>query len=119
MTAPAPESFTTLLVMAKQPVPGRVKTRLVPPCTYEQAAALAEAAFAGTLHTVLTVPARRRILVPDGRPGPWLPPGFDMRGVPMPVPGTGAIQRDRLFAAGTRELAAVLSGSSNVPGETA
>jgi hypothetical protein len=76
--APAPESATTLLVIAKQPIPGRVKTRLVPPCTHEQAAALAEAALADTLHTVLRVPARRRVLVLDGRPGPWLPPGFDI-----------------------------------------
>ena len=36
MTAHAPESATTLLVIAKQPVPGRVKTRLVPPCTHER-----------------------------------------------------------------------------------
>ena len=69
---------TTLLVIAKQPLPGRVKTRLVPPCTPEQAAALAEAALADTLHTVLAAPARRRVLVLDGEPGPWLPPGFDI-----------------------------------------
>jgi uncharacterized protein len=78
VTAHAPEAAATLLVIAKQPVPGRVKTRLVPPCTYEQAAALAEAALADTLHTVLMLPARRRVLVLDGRPGPWLPPGFDI-----------------------------------------
>jgi uncharacterized protein len=53
----------TLIVIAKQPVPGRVKTRLVPPCTHEQAASLAEAALADTLHAVLMVPARRRVLV--------------------------------------------------------
>jgi hypothetical protein len=69
---------TTLLVIAKQPRPGRVKTRLVPPCTPGQAAALAEAALADTLHTVLAAPARRRVLVLDGEPGPWLPPGFDI-----------------------------------------
>ena len=51
MTGPAPQPVTTLLVIAKQPVPGRVKTRLVPPCTHEQAAALAEAALADTLRT--------------------------------------------------------------------
>src|SRR5262249_42743594 len=64
--------------IAKQPVPGKVKTRLVPPCTYEQAAALAEAALTDTLHILLQVPARRRILVLDGQPGPWLPPGFEI-----------------------------------------
>ena len=78
MTAAPPEPVTTLLVIAKQPVPGRVKTRLVPPCTYEQAAALAEAALADTLRTAATVPARRRVLVLDGEPGPWLPPGYDI-----------------------------------------
>ena len=78
MTARTPEPDTTLLIIAKQPVPGKVKTRLVPPCTYEQAAALAEAALTDTLHTLLQVPARRRILVLDGQPGPWLPPGFEI-----------------------------------------
>jgi len=77
VTAPS-SSDTTLLVIAKQPVPGRVKTRLVPPCTYEQAASLAEAALADTLRAVLMTPARRRVLVLDGQPGPWLPPGFDI-----------------------------------------
>jgi uncharacterized protein len=71
-------SATTLLVIAKEPVPGRVKTRLMPPCTPEQAAALAEAALADTLDTVRRTPALRRVLVLDGVPGPWLPPGFDV-----------------------------------------
>jgi hypothetical protein len=93
VTALSPEPATTLLVIAKQPVPGRVKTRLVPPCTHEQAAELAEAALADTLHTVLTVPARRRVLVLDGTPGPWLPPGFDV------VPQCGGSLDERLAAA--------------------
>ena len=91
MTGPAPDTAdTTLLVIAKQPVPGKVKTRLVPPCTYEQAAALAEAALADTLHAAAQVPARRRILVLDGQPGPWLPPGFDV------VPQCGGPLDERL-----------------------
>jgi uncharacterized protein len=73
-----PGAGTTLLVIAKEPVPGRVKTRLVPPCTPQQAAALAEAALVDTLHAVLAAPARRRVLVLDGAPGPWLPPGFEI-----------------------------------------
>ena len=84
---------TTLLVIAKEPVPGRVKTRLVPPCTYEQAAALAEAALADTLHTAAMLPARRRILVLDGQPGPWLPPGFEI------VPQCGGPLDERLAGA--------------------
>ncbi|MER5833871.1 DUF2064 domain-containing protein [Streptomyces sp. NPDC002130] len=164
--------MTTLLVIAKEPRPGRVKTRLTPPFTPQQAAALAEAALADTLHAVADTPAARRVLVLDGAPGPWLPPGFDvvaqcagrlderlaeafarctgpalligmdtpqvtpelltvdftdcdawfgpaedggfwalglacpdpalLRGVPMSTPVTGAVQRERLVAAGLR-----------------
>ncbi|MEU3414521.1 DUF2064 domain-containing protein [Streptomyces sp. NPDC006658] len=70
--------MTTLLVIAKEPLPGRVKTRLTPPFSPAQAAALAEAALADTLHAVAATPATRRVLVLDGTPGPWLPPGFDV-----------------------------------------
>lgn len=69
---------TTLLVIAKEPRPGRVKTRLTPPFPPAEAAALAEAALADTLRAVAATPARRRVLVLDGDPGPWLPPGFDV-----------------------------------------
>ncbi|MDF3299152.1 TIGR04282 family arsenosugar biosynthesis glycosyltransferase [Streptomyces tropicalis] len=164
--------MTTLLVIAKEPRPGRVKTRLSPPFSAREAAALAEAALADTLRAVAAAPAVRRVLVLDGTPGPWLPPGFDvvpqcagglderlagafagctgpalligmdtpqvtpelltvdfadcdacigpaedggfwalglaspdpalLRGVPMSTAGTGALQRERLVAAGLR-----------------
>ncbi|MEV8354735.1 DUF2064 domain-containing protein [Streptomyces niveus] len=71
-------TLTNLLVIAKEPLPGRVKTRLTPPYTPAEAALVAEAALADTLRTVLAVPARRRVLVLEGRPGPWLPPGIDV-----------------------------------------
>lgn len=45
-----------LLVLAKAPVPGKVKTRLCPPATPEQAARIAAAAFLDTLDAVLAVP---------------------------------------------------------------
>ncbi|MDX3798967.1 DUF2064 domain-containing protein [Streptomyces sp. AK04-3B] len=70
--------MTTLLVVAKEPRPGRVKTRLTPPFTPAEAAALAEAALEDTLRTVAAAPAERRVLVLDGESGPWLPPGFDV-----------------------------------------
>jgi len=65
-----------VLVMAKAPVSGRVKTRLCPPCTPYQAAAIAEASLADTLEAVRETGAARRVLALDGEPGPWLPTGF-------------------------------------------
>jgi uncharacterized protein len=55
-----------LLVMAKAPVAGRVKTRLCPPCTPEAAARIAAAALADTLDAAGAMPAARRTLVVDG-----------------------------------------------------
>jgi rSAM/selenodomain-associated transferase 1 len=60
-----------LAVIAKAPVPGRVKTRLCPPLTPQQAAALAEAALRDTLAAMAGVPAARRAIVLHGAPGPW------------------------------------------------
>jgi rSAM/selenodomain-associated transferase 1 len=68
------------VVIAKEPVPGKVKTRLVPPFTAHQAATLARAALEDTLRSVARVPVRRRTLVLDGAPGPWLPSGFTVIG---------------------------------------
>jgi len=69
---------THLLVMAKAPVAGRVKTRLVPPLSAAEAAAVAEAALADTLEAVAACGAERRVLALDGEPGPWLPEGFEV-----------------------------------------
>ncbi|HMF82970.1 MAG TPA: TIGR04282 family arsenosugar biosynthesis glycosyltransferase [Acidimicrobiia bacterium] len=78
-----------LIVLAKAPVPGRVKTRLCPPCDPEQAAVLAEAALVDTLHAVAATPCTRRVIVLDGAPGPWLPPGFQV----LPQRGDGLDER--------------------------
>jgi len=67
-----------VIVLAKAPMPGRVKTRLCPPCDPGQAARLAEAALVDTLTAVAATPCRRRVLVLDGMPGPWLPTGFEV-----------------------------------------
>lgn len=66
----------TLIVLAKQPVPGRVKTRLCPPFTPSQAAALAGAALRDTLDTAEAVAARRLVLCLDGDGDEWLRPGW-------------------------------------------
>jgi uncharacterized protein len=96
---------TTLLVIAKQPVPGRVKTRLTPHYTAHQAAALAEAALADTLAAGLALPARRRVLVLDGVAGPWLPPGYEV--VPQ---ATGGLDERLAAAFGHSDGPAVLIG---------
>ncbi|WP_405941255.1 DUF2064 domain-containing protein [Streptomyces sp. NBC_00207] len=70
--------MSTLLVIAKAPVAGRVKTRLTPVFTPQQAADLALASLQDTLAAVLATPARRRVLVLDGEPGPWLPEGIEV-----------------------------------------
>lgn len=67
-----------VLVIAKAPVPGRVKTRLTPPFTPYEAATLAEAALTDTLSAVGQARVARRVLALDGTPGPWLPAGFDV-----------------------------------------
>jgi hypothetical protein len=64
--------------MAKAPEPGRVKTRLCPPCDPVEAAALAEAALVDTCEAVAGCGAERRVLALDGEPGWWLPPGFEV-----------------------------------------
>ncbi|MEU7074046.1 TIGR04282 family arsenosugar biosynthesis glycosyltransferase [Streptomyces narbonensis] len=70
--------MSTLLVIAKAPVAGRVKTRLTPHFTPEQAAELARGALQDTLKAVLEAPAERRVLVLDGRPGSWVPEGIEV-----------------------------------------
>lgn len=84
---------TQLLVIAKEPVPGKVKTRLTPPCTPREAAALAGAALEDTLRTVARVPVARRVIALDGAPGVWLPTGFTV------VPQRGDGLDERLAAA--------------------
>jgi hypothetical protein len=72
----------TIVVIAKRPVPGRVKTRLVPPLTPVEAAALASAALSDTLRTVDATPARQRVLAFDGPVDGWLPAGWIHRSQP-------------------------------------
>ncbi|NYJ07224.1 TIGR04282 family arsenosugar biosynthesis glycosyltransferase [Petropleomorpha daqingensis] len=58
-----------ILVITKAPVPGRSKTRLAPPCSPEQAAAIAAAAVGDTLDVVRSVPDARVVVALDGDPG--------------------------------------------------
>ncbi len=86
-----------LVVIAKAPRPGCSKTRLCPPCTPAQAAALAAAALADTLAAVAAAPGRRRVLALDGELAE-VPAGFDV--VPQRGDGVGERLGNALAAAG-------------------
>jgi uncharacterized protein len=84
----------TLAVIAKAPQPGRSKTRLCPPCTPAEAARLARSALEDTLAAMAAAPVEgRRVVILDGKPGSWLPPGFEV------VPQRNGDLGDRLSAA--------------------
>jgi uncharacterized protein len=86
------EAPGTVVVLAKEPVPGRVKTRLTSLLSPADAADVAAAALADTLAAVAALPGDH-VLVLDGEPGPWVPPGFAV----LPQ-GDGGLDR-RLAAA--------------------
>jgi glycosyltransferase A (GT-A) superfamily protein (DUF2064 family) len=83
----------TVVVMAKEPVPGRSKTRLCPPLTWTEAAEVARAALNDTLAVVSRLPVARRVLVLDGRPAGLVPPGVEV------IPQAGGGLDERLAAA--------------------
>ncbi len=67
----------TVAVIAKAPRPGHSKTRLCPPCTPAEAAAVARGALEDTLAAMAAAPIEGdRVVVLDGPAGPWLPSGF-------------------------------------------
>lgn len=58
--------MTTLILIAKEPIPGRVKTRLHPQLSFDEAADVAALLIADTLAAVQPLPTTRRILLFDG-----------------------------------------------------
>jgi rSAM/selenodomain-associated transferase 1 len=89
MSGPIDPAEITVIVIAKEPLPGRAKTRLAPALGEGGAALLAEAALADTLAAVAAGPRRSLLLALDGTPGPWLPPGFEV----TPQRGEGLAER--------------------------
>jgi len=79
----------TVAVVAKECLPGRVKTRLTPALTPEGAARVAAASLADTLATVGALPAARRLLFFDGEVLPEGAAGFDV----LHQPGGGLDER--------------------------
>jgi glycosyltransferase A (GT-A) superfamily protein (DUF2064 family) len=81
-----------LTVIAKQPLPGLVKTRLCPPCTPVEASTVAAAALTDTLdgidHLAALLPTTiERVLLFEGDPTEWVRPGW--RVVPQRGDGLG------------------------------
>lgn len=74
--------MTTLVIIAKEPIAGRAKTRLHPPLSLQQAAQVAAACIDDTVAAMSLVPAQRRILFFDGR---YVPSSAaDLEFVPQP-----------------------------------
>ena len=83
-----------LTVIAKAPIAGRVKTRLCPPCTPDQAADIAVAALADTFDAIVAVVGGTRVrpvLLIDGEPPAFTPAEFEV----VPQRGDGLEQRLR------------------------
>jgi glycosyltransferase A (GT-A) superfamily protein (DUF2064 family)/SAM-dependent methyltransferase len=92
--------MSTLMVIAKEPVPGRVKTRLTPAFTAQQAARLARASILDTLDAVRLTPVDHRVLVLDGVVGDWLPEEYRDEFTVVPqVSGTLDVRLAAAYAA--------------------
>jgi glycosyltransferase A (GT-A) superfamily protein (DUF2064 family) len=89
----------TVIVLAKEPVPGRVKTRLQSEFSAIEAAQLAAAAIEDTVAAVRASSATRRILAWDGKPARWQR-DFQVVGQP---PGTLNVRLAAAFAAAVAE----------------
>ena len=65
-----------VVVIAKEPLAGTVKTRLCPPLTSSEAAHVAAAALADTLAVVGASDCRARVVAFEGESDDWVPGGF-------------------------------------------
>lgn len=83
--------MTAVVVIAKECIAGRVKTRLTPPFTPDEAALLAAASLDDTLAAVAALPVARRVLYFDGTRPPQsaLDGGFEV----LPQVGRGLDER--------------------------
>ena len=102
---------TGLLVLAKAPEPGRVKTRLCPPATFEQAADLAAAALLDTLDAVRGVRGGRTVVALTGRlAGATRAVELAAALHGVPTPAQRGLDLGHRIAAAHRDTAALLPG---------
>ena len=76
--------MTTIILICKEPLPGKAKTRLHPPLSLEHAAELAAASIQDSLAVMMAIPATRRVLAFDGN---LLPLGSESCDVMMQTSG--------------------------------
>lgn len=86
--------MTILVLIAKEPLPGKAKTRLHPPLSLEQAATLAAASIDDTLVAMRSLPATRKILLFEGN---RLPPGSEDYDVTGQTTGTLDLRLGAIF----------------------
>ena len=125
MTQAAPRAGAPAAValLAKTPGPGRVKTRLVPPLTTEEAAAVARACLTTTLRWLLPAAGLPCTLFLDGEPEPWIAALAAKRGIAVAPQAPGDLGA-RLLAAfhalrasGAARVLAVGADSPTLPPE--
>jgi glycosyltransferase A (GT-A) superfamily protein (DUF2064 family) len=90
--------MTTLILIAKEPIAGKVKTRLHPDVSFHMAAELAAASIQDTLATMAKVPATRRVLFFDGLN---LPAGVENFDIVQQTEGTLDERLGAIFDAST------------------
>lgn len=100
-----------LLVLAKAPIPGLVKTRMCPPLTPVQAARIASAALLDTIDAVLAVPDAATTVALTGQLGE----ADDAVALAAALRGTTVI-RQRGTTLGERICAAHTDAAASVPG---
>ncbi len=108
-------------LLAKTPAPGRVKTRLVPPLTPEEAAAVARACLEATLRWLLPGAGLPCTLFLDGEPMPWIASLAAARGIEVAPQAPGDLGARvlaafrALRAAGAARVIAVGADSPTLP----
>ncbi|HEV2888377.1 MAG TPA: DUF2064 domain-containing protein [Jatrophihabitans sp.] len=97
----------TVIVLAKQPLPGQAKTRLTPPLRPDQAAGVAAAALTDTLAAAAMVDADTHLLAFAGQIAEWLPAGWQAGCQPE---GGLDVRLVAAFAAVNQDSSALLVG---------
>jgi hypothetical protein len=116
--------LTALAVMAKMPAPGLVKTRLAPPLTHAEAAALSARFLRDTLDTAQKVAAAANAqgflayAPAEADPAPFLPDNF----IAWPQKGAGLGERltrlaVEIFKAGYHSLCIIGADTPHLPPE--